>query len=73
MSDERRKCEVIQPEQVIPKIEGYFLGIHPVIFYDEGNHALPDTAAFVESLDGRILKVSPTKVRFIARFQNEYK
>ena len=65
MSDERRKCVIIQPEQVIPEIKGYFLGIYPVIFYDEGNHALPDTAAFVESLDGNILRVSPTQVRFI--------
>jgi hypothetical protein len=64
MSNERRKCIVTQSEQVVPKIEGYFLGLHPVIFYDEGNHALPDTVAFVESLDGSILKVSPTQVRF---------
>lgn len=57
--EDKRKCIVSG------RIEAYFIKFGTQIIYDDANNPLQRTSAIVEAIDGRILEVEPSQIKFI--------
>ncbi|CAH1531489.1 conserved hypothetical protein [Vibrio owensii] len=64
MSQGRRKCLVKRNDFDKPT-EAYFEMYGSEVFYDESNNSFPVTVAIVETIDGKVLKVNPSTIKFV--------
>lgn len=64
MLEERRKC-LVKLNSYEPPSEGYFQMFGQQERRDDGNNAYVITVAIVELLNGRVVSVEPTALKYI--------